>query len=93
MPITILDLAKFRGVQESETGGINMGEFERVGLPMMGGCGVCGACVAAYNACPSRSGVLKCLSGCIDEDGYETVEEANRDLFQEEYEWKGIKEQ
>lgn len=72
-PVTILDVAKARGVQEGEHG-ISGGEFDRVGLPMMGGCEVCGATVAAYNACPSTTGYLRCRSGCIYEDGFATVE-------------------
>lgn len=83
MPITVLDLALHRGVKEDDNGNISMGALEDVGLPFMGGCSICGASIAAYNACPSKSGYLKCASGCIDEDGFETVEEANADLFGE----------
>lgn len=75
MPITIYDLAKFRGAKESEEGTINMGAFINVKLPMLGGCIVCSTSIAAYNACPSKSGVLKCLRSCIGDDGYDTVEE------------------
>ncbi len=90
-PVTIMDLAKFRGVKESETGGITMGAFYDVGLDMMGGCQRCGACIAAYNACPSKTGYWMCASGCIGSEGFDTVEEANLALFPEEYEWKGVK--
>lgn len=89
MAITVLELAEFRGAKE-EDGCMSAGEIERVRLPFMGGCACCGATIAAYNACPSRSGYLKCASGCIDDDGWETVEAANIDLFPEEYEWKGV---
>lgn len=91
MAITILDLARFRGVKPSADGSISCGDIADVGLPFWGGCQSCHATIAAYNACPSTSGFLRCASGCIDEDGYETVEEANRDLFPEEYEWKGVR--
>lgn len=87
-PITVLQLAIFRGAKE-ENGSMSMGEIERVGLPAMGGCGCCGATVAAYNACPSKRGFLMCASSCISSDGYDTVEEANLALFPHEYEWKG----
>lgn len=90
MAITILELARFRGVKEDENGGINMGQFMAVGLPMLGGCGECGATIAAYNAAPSQSGYLKCSKGCIGDDGYESVQEANLALFPEEYEWRGV---
>lgn len=84
MAITVLDLARFRGVTE-----LSNSEFERVGLPLTGGCEVCGASMAAYNAAPARTGFLRCASGCIGIDGYASVEEANLDLFPEEYEWRG----
>lgn len=89
-PVTILDLAVFRGAQESESGGFTMGAIESTGLPFMGGCARCGACIAAYNACPSRCGYLMCSSGCIGDDGWDSVERANIELFPEEYEWKGV---
>jgi hypothetical protein len=73
--ITILQVAEARGAQRDDRGGINGAEFERVGLPIIGGCGHCGATVAAYNACPSKTGYLLCASGCIEGDGFETVEE------------------
>ena len=93
MNITIWDWAKFRGVDVDAPGGVSMGEFDRVGLPMMGGCYKCGACIAAGNACPTRHGFLACDS-CVDEgDGYETADEANRDNFPEEYGWLGASTQ
>lgn len=84
MPITVLELAKHRGAEEVD-GGINGAEFHRVGLPFMGGCEGCEACIAAYNAYPTKSGYLRCAD-CVyvAANGYETVEEANRDIFQEE---------
>jgi hypothetical protein len=88
MAITVLELAIFRGAKESE-GGMSGGEIERVGLPFMGGCQRCGACIAAYNASPSTTGYLMCTHGCVDGVGFDTCEEANRALFPEEYEWKG----
>lgn len=87
--ITILQLALYRGAGKNDDGSINGGAIEAVGLPFFGGCEVCGASIVAYNACPSRSGSLRCMSGCIEDAGYETVEEANRAIFPEEYVWKG----
>lgn len=83
-PITILDLALHRGAQKDEDGSINGSEIEKTGLPFLGGCEVCGACVGAYNACPSKSGYLRCASECIGDTGFATVEEANQALFPEE---------
>lgn len=54
MPITVLDLALHRGATADEDGSINGAEFERVGLPICGGCERCEASIAAYNAFPSR---------------------------------------
>lgn len=79
-PVTIRDLAVYRGAVEVE-GSINGAEFDRVGLEIIGGCGVCGATLAAYNGCPSKSGVWKCLNGCIDGDGWDDVAEADKAIF------------
>lgn len=76
-PVTILQLARFRGVKDAN-GSISFGACQR-----------CGACVTAYNACPSHTGYIMCKNGCIGDLGYETVEEANLDLFPEEYTWQG----
>jgi hypothetical protein len=93
MAITILELAIFRGAVIDSDGGMQGGEIERVGLPFIGGCQRCGACIAAYNASPSQTGYIMCSAGCIGDVGYETCDEANRALFPDEYEWKGIKTQ
>lgn len=82
MAITIHDLAIHRGIKPSEPGGSSYsgGEYIRVGLPFMGGCERCQAQLAAYNAYPSKSGMLRCFD-CIGSLGYETVEESNEDIF------------
>ena len=85
MAVTILELAKHRGAEEVE-GSINGAEFEKVGLPIMGGCEICGATIAAYNACPTRTGYLRCnREECLGYEGFENVEEADRFIFPEEY--------
>ncbi|MEE9386107.1 MAG: hypothetical protein V3V08_22065 [Nannocystaceae bacterium] len=73
--ITILDVAKARGVHVDDDGTINGAEFERVGLPFLGGCQVCEACIAPYNAHPGRNGYL--IGSCCaqPDDTFETVEE------------------
>jgi hypothetical protein len=72
--VSILDVAKARGVKESETGGISLGEFERVGLPLFCGCS-CTASLAAYNAYPTTAGHTMC-EGCVkgSEKGFLSVE-------------------
>lgn len=82
MSISIQDLAVHRGIQPDKPGGstFNAGEYMRVGLPFMGGCEVCSANLAPYNAYPSKSGMIRCLDD-LGALGYETVEEANEDIF------------
>lgn len=78
--ITILDIAIAHGAKEID-GGINMAEFDRLGLPFMGGCQHCGASIAAYNACPGRNGWLIGTCCVLCEETYATV--AEYDLEQE----------
>ena len=77
--ITILDVAKARGVQADAQGCINGAEFDRVGLPIMGGCQVCGATIAAYNSHPGRNGYLIGSCCAAPEDTYSTVQEFEAD--------------
>jgi len=74
MSVTVLDVAIARGIQRDERGAYNGAEFHRVGLPILGGCALCGATIAAYNAAPSTSGYLRCANGCIGDEGFPTVE-------------------
>ena len=71
---TILDIAIARGAKEDDNGGINGAEFERVGLPLMGGCQVCNATIAAYNSYPGTNGFL--VGSCCVEgiEVFETVD-------------------
>lgn len=82
MPITIRDLAIHRGAHQND-GGINGAEFNRVGLAIMGGCIGCGASLAAYNAYPSKEGYW-CCKDCIGDSGWDDVQTANTDIFEEE---------
>ena len=73
--ITILDVAINRGIKEDERGNYPATEFDRVGLPFMGGCLYCHASIACYNSYPSKTGYILCKH-CIDEEsGFNTVEE------------------
>ena len=74
MSVTIWQVAEARGVQRDASGAVNGAEFARVDLPIIGGCEVCGATVAAFNAAPSTSGYLRCVRGCIGDLGFATVE-------------------
>lgn len=81
MAITIRELALYRGAQPDADGNLNGGEFHRVGLAILGGCEICGATLAAYNACPSKSGYWRCSEGCIGGDGWATAEDADKEIF------------
>ncbi len=79
-PLTILDLAYFiENIPEGD--GVGGEVFDRLGLPIIGGCQACGATVAAYNACPSTTGYLRCREGCISDLGWVNYQEALEALF------------
>jgi hypothetical protein len=71
MPITILDYVKS---QIGEKDSYPAHDFYSVGVDITGGCEICGATLAAYNAYPSTSGYWRCAD-CIGTDGFTTVEE------------------
>jgi len=73
-PVSILDAAIKMGANQDEHGSINGSEFNRLGLPIMGGCLHCEATVGAYNAYPSKTGYLMCAD-CVGDQGFSTVEE------------------
>ncbi len=73
-PVTILDCAVARGAKPDEDGNFTMGDIEAVGLPFFGGCQVCHASVACYNAYPSKTNYLRCRS-CIGDLGFATTDE------------------
>lgn len=79
-PVTILALAEFRLGREAITGQ----DFADANLAILGGCQRCGASLAAYNACPSKTGYWLCASGCIDDLGWHDVAEANQAIFGED---------
>lgn len=81
-PVTVLDLAVYRGAKAAEDGSFSAAEIEKTGLPFMGGCGRCNVTVAAYNSSPTKSGYICCTDGCAG-DGWYTLEEANQALFGE----------
>jgi hypothetical protein len=76
--LTIFDIAKAKGA-EQVNGGINGGEFTRLGLPMIGGCVVCHATIAAYNSYPTTTGYLMCRDCVTEEVAFTTVEDFDRD--------------
>ena len=69
MPITILDYVK------SVVGDKPLYTAEdclRSGVDILGGCQLCAATIACYNAYPSTSGYWRCAD-CIGDTGYATV--------------------
>ena len=78
--ITVAELASYRLGRPASTGG----DFEEASLPMMGGCYVCGASIAAYNAHPDRNGFLVGSCCATSESTYPDVATADRDIFGED---------
>lgn len=74
--VTIQELADYRLGREASTGA----DYAAAGVAILGGCECCGAGLAAYNAYPARTGWWRCGS-CIADLGWQTVEEADRDIF------------
>jgi len=74
--ISTFEIAVAKGAKQGQDGGINGAEFERLGLPFLGGCCRCYVSIAAYNMYPTKYGYVMCRE-CVDpeEDGFSTVEE------------------
>ena len=71
-PITLLDVVRAKvGDKQGYTGA----DCDEAGVPLMGGCEVCNASIAVYNACPSKTGYIRCQSGCIGDLGFSSVAE------------------
>jgi hypothetical protein len=71
---TIWDLALHRGIKLDDDGSANADQFHAVGLAMIGGCVRCEATIAAYNACPTKTGFWMCKD-CVGGDGFNSCEE------------------
>ena len=69
MPITILDYVRtVVGDKDFYTAEDCLAS----GVDIIGGCQVCAATIAVYNAYPSVSGYWRCAD-CIGEDGFATI--------------------
>jgi hypothetical protein len=71
MPITVLDVVR-SVVGEKET--YTALDCWEAGVAMVGGCQLCGATIAVYNAYPSQSGYWRCAA-CIGSTGFTSIEE------------------
>ena len=71
MPITIFDYVKSVAGEKAE---YTAEDFISNGVAMVGGCEICHAMLAAYNAYPSKSGYWRCAD-CIGGTGFATIEE------------------
>jgi hypothetical protein len=81
--VTVLELAKEVYRQNNwllPGDNWSMADLDKAQLPMMGGCQVCEASIACYNAYPSKSGYLRCAD-CIGEEGWHSSSQAYRDIF------------
>lgn len=77
--ITIKELAEHRLKRPA----VNGQDYLDAGLDIMGGCLRCEASLAAYNGYPSKSGYW-CCKDCIGDAGWTNVEEANKDIFDDD---------
>jgi predicted RNA-binding Zn-ribbon protein involved in translation (DUF1610 family) len=76
MPITILDYVKSQiGDKDTYTGT----EIASCGFEMTGGCEICLATIAVYNAYPSHSGYWRCAD-CLADTGYSNIPEFKASL-------------
>ena len=75
--VTIKELAEHRLGRPAVSGG----DFDEANLAILGGCEICGASIAAYNGCPSKTGFWRCLHGCIADQGWTDVREADLAIF------------
>lgn len=75
-PVTVLQLAEYRLGRKAVT----QADFTEAGLDIMGGCYVCGASLAAYNAYPGKGGYWLCADH-VGDTGWATVEDADADIF------------
>lgn len=71
--VTAFDVAVARGAKANEDGSISGAEFDRVGIPLLGGCQGCGESLGAFNGYPSTTGYWRCR-GCLGDRGFETVD-------------------
>ena len=76
MPITILDYVKSKA---GEKDSYPASDFFAAGVDILGGCEICAATIAAYNAYPSKSGYWRC-GDCITDIGFATVQEFEASL-------------
>lgn len=84
MPITIHHLALHRGMRSTtgSDGSYSQADYNTAGLEIMGGCSVCGASIAAYNAFPAKDGTWKCADH-IGNKGWDSAAVADRDIFKD----------
>lgn len=74
MPITILDYVRSK-LGDRET--YSEDDHWQCGVAILGGCEICFATIASYNAYPSKSGYWRCAD-CIGDTGYSTAAEFAR---------------
>lgn len=74
-PVTILDYVRSVTGKDRPSGV----DHYRAGVDILGGCEICHATIASYNAYPCRSGWWRCAD-CIADLGYATVGEFTASL-------------
>ena len=81
--VSCLDVAIEKGAKQ-ENGSICGSEFDRLGIPMLGGCNICGETIGAYNAFPSKDGFLKCRSCIHIAGGFTSAKEMENFKYEED---------
>lgn len=71
MPVSILDYVR---AVTGKDGDLTGEDHWNAGVAILGGCEICYATIASYNAYPARSGSWRCAH-CIGDNGYATVAE------------------
>ena len=71
MPITILEYVK---AKTGDRATYTVEDHRWAGVDILGGCQICAATIASYNAYPSTFGYWRCAD-CIAGDGFATVED------------------
>jgi hypothetical protein len=79
-PLTWLQILLAKNPELQKKKEITMEDCWDQGIDMIGGCEICQATIAVYNAFPSHSGHWRCKY-CIEDTGWTNMKEALEDLF------------
>ena len=78
--LSILDILKAKNPELKNKEQITADDCWKEGVDLIGGCEICGATIAIYNAYLSHSGYWRC-GDCIGDTGWDNIKQALEDLF------------